>query len=316
MIKDAIKGRLVDFITKDRLLLNGFLVGPERSKRCIVYVHGMTGNFYSQKLPFSIADKVSRLGYSVFSINTRGHDLISVFREGKGRRKRRLVAGTEIEKFEDSYLDIDAALKKLMEMGFNKFILAGHSTGCQKVTYYQYKKNNRRVIGLLLLAPADDYSVHKMELGRRFNAVIRICKALVKEGKGNDLDRRVPWYFSPRRFLSVGDLKRVEARIFYYDGRMREFSKIRTPICAVFGSKEEYAYKPVREYLEILREKNRSESFVAAQINGATHSLRGYEDVVSNFVLGWLSLKQARSIHIKEIVEVNSKFPLASFGYS
>src|SRR5208282_5778835 len=80
-----VNGRLIEFITKDKVLLQGLLLGPSRSKTCVVYIHGMTGNFYGGNLQFSMASDLERIGVSLFSINTRGHDAVSVMRKIKGR---------------------------------------------------------------------------------------------------------------------------------------------------------------------------------------------------------------------------------------
>ena len=69
-----IEGRLIEFKAKDGSILNGFLTGPTKSKKCVIYVHGMTGNFYGSNLQFHIAKEISSSGYSLFSINTRGQD--------------------------------------------------------------------------------------------------------------------------------------------------------------------------------------------------------------------------------------------------
>lgn len=311
-----VSGRLVPFLAKDRSVLNGFLVGPNRSRKCMIYVHGMTGNFYGGTLQFSIAESIAREGFSLFSVNTRGHDAVSVIRRKKGRGGERFMAGTDLERFEDSLLDIDAAIKKLKGLGFRKFILAGHSTGCQKVTYYQYKKRNRSVVGLLLLAPADDYAIQKRDLGRRFDGVVRMSKRLVKEGKGNEPTKLVPSHFSPRRFLSIADLKNAEARIFDYDGPLKEFERIEAPICAVFGKREEYAAKPVLEYLRILGRRTRSLDFVGVVVDGAGHSFRNHNDVLSDFVARWIRSMGRRKVPTREIIELNRRFPLALLGYS
>jgi pimeloyl-ACP methyl ester carboxylesterase len=312
----GIKGRLIHFVAKDRSVLNGFLVGPRRSRRCMVYVHGMTGNFYGGTLQFRIAESIGRAGFSLFSINTRGHDAVSVIRKQKGRKIDRFMAGTDLERFEDSVLDIDAAVKKLWELGFRQFILAGHSTGCQKVTYYQYKKMSRKIMGILLLAPADDYAIQRKELGKRFDSAVKLCRKLIREGKGNEPSRLVPSHYSPRRFLSVADLKNVEARLFDYGGPLREFSRITAPVCAVFGRKEEYATMPVVQYLRILRKKTGAEGFVGAVVDGAGHSFRNHNEILADFVLRWVRSLDDKKKPMREIVELHPKFPLALLGYS
>ena len=305
---ETVEGRLVRLQTRDKVRIEGFLIGT-RNEACMIYVHGMFGNFYRSTLPFSLARKLSRNGVPVFILNTRGHDAVAVLKKGRGER---LIAGTDLERFEDSVFDIDAAIVALKQMGFKKFVLVGHSTGCQKVTYYQYKKKRREVIGVLLLAPADDYAIYRKELGSGFAAKIRLAKALVKKGHGDTVTHLMPSHFSPRRFLSLADLRNQEARVFNYDGKMHGFSSVKVPVCAVFGSREEYACKPVVEYMEILKRKNNSKSFLGVVVDDADHSFSGREDFLAGFASKWaLNLRSGKALPTG-ILELNSRFPLAS----
>ncbi len=314
--EDGRVGKLVQFTTEDRLVLDGFLAGPRKSTRCIIYVHGMTGTFYGAgKTRWEVAGRTRRAGFSFFSMNTRGHAAVA-FIGRKGRGRERLAAGTWVERFEDSVLDIDGAIRRLREMGFSEFILAGSSTGCQKIIYYQYKRANRAVKGLLLLAPTDDYAAQLKELGRRFDPTVRLCRRLVREGMGDEPSALVPYHFSPRRFLSVSDLRNPEARIFHYGGTMREFSTVFTPVCAVFGRREEHATMPVTEYLKILRSKKRKGGFVGVVVDGAGHSFDGRAEILGDFVLRWIKSLGNRKEPMREIVELHPKFPLALLGYS
>ncbi len=309
------EGRLIEFKAKDGSILNGFLTGPRKSRKCVIYVHGMTGNFYGSNLQFHIAKEISSSGYSLFTINTRGHDAVAVIKRVKGSSRDRFVAGTDLEKFEESVLDIDAAILALKNLKFSEIVLAGHSTGCQKVAYYQYKKKSKEVKGIILLAPADDYAIQKKTLGNRFEHTIAFSRKMAKEGRGNEPNPKIPSHFSPNRFLSLTDPKRPESRIFNYDGDLKEFSSINIPICAAFGSREEYAVKPILQYLKILKSKTSSMSFTGVMVDGAGHSFRKQETMLSVFIRIWLETKN-KKIQTYEILELNKKFPLTMLGYS
>lgn len=314
-VSEIAEGKLIEFMTKDGSILNGFLVGPSRSRKCLIYVHGMTGNFYGSRLQFSIAREIGSAGYSLFSINTRGHDAVSVIKTVKGRVRGRFIAGTETEKFEDSVLDIDAAIASMRKLGFSEIILAGHSTGCQKIAYYQYKRESRCVKGIILLAPADDYAIHKKALGKNFEKTVAFSKLRSKRGLGNNPSPEIPSHFSPNRFLSFADPKKPESRIFNYEGKLNEFASISIPICAVFGSKEEYATKPVLQYLRILKAKTSSASYTGVVVDGTGHSFRNHEADLSGFIRMWL-IRKNKKIQTHEILELNKKFPLTTLGYS
>ncbi|MBI4738936.1 DUF1749 domain-containing protein [Candidatus Woesearchaeota archaeon] len=292
-----IPGTLVEFKTDDGLLLHGFLVGASQAKTCIIYVHGMSGNFYRHQLPFVLSIAARKKGLGFFSMNTRGHDSAAPIYYAKNytkrkrkntKKKKKIIGGTNFEKFEDCVFDIRGAMGTLRKMGFRKFVLCGHSTGCQKIAFYQYKTRDRSVAGIILLAPADDYNAHRKNLGKKWKSVVNLCKALIKQGKGNETRKEIPGGFSARRYASIADLQRVESRIFNYDGRLREFSKITVPVFAMFGSEEQYADRPVKAYLSLLKEKTHSKRFDSAIVQKGNHSFVKRENEVAKLVTRWL----------------------------
>ena len=183
-IPNLIEGRLVTFLAGDGLVLHGFLAEKGRPGRCIVYVHGMSGNFYHSVLAKVLARKASKAGYSTFMMNTRGHDWMARGSAFSGRKIKRVTIGTAVERFEDCVRDIDGALRFLKKRGYSEFVLAGHSTGCQKILYYQYKRKARGVKALIHLAPEDDYNLNKRDLKKRWDRLVRKSRALSRSGKG------------------------------------------------------------------------------------------------------------------------------------
>ncbi|MBI5397947.1 DUF1749 domain-containing protein [Candidatus Woesearchaeota archaeon] len=290
----TIHGTLVEFKTDDGFRLHGFLSGKSSAKTCIIYVHGMHGNFYGHSLPFVISTAAMKQGFGFFSMNTRGHDLVAPVyyfaKKHSATKKIKMIGGTSFEKFEECVFDIRGAVRTLRNIGFRKFVLCGHSTGCQKITFYQYKTKDASVAGLILLAPADDYNMQRKSLGRKWKSVVNLCRVMVKQGKGDETRKEIPGRFSARRYLSIADLQRVESRIFNYNGRLREFSKITVPVFAVFGSKEQYADRPVKEYLDRLQKMTRSKQFDAAIIQGGNHSFTKHESDVAKLVVRWLRI--------------------------
>lgn len=276
---------IVRFEATDGLLLKGLMVrGKRRSAACVIVVHGMTGDFTSN-VPLALARNPGNT--DMFLMNSRGQGMISGFSKGKKPREKRLRIGTCLERFEESVNDIGGAIKVMSKLGYRKFILCGHSTGCQKVTYYYHRTHDRRVSGLVLAAPSDDYNLFRKRLGRKFARLQRLCAAKVSGGKGNEI---VPddSGFSAQRIDSVVNLKRVEARLFDYEGPLREFSRIRIPVLAIFGNLEEGASRPVWECLERLAHVTSSERFDAVLIDGAAHSFEGKEFELAKTINDWI----------------------------
>lgn len=272
---------MVKFTSTDGYVLDGFIVG--KGKVCMLFVHGMTGNFALTKLKVAAAESIVKNGGAFFSFNTRGHDISSLIK----KKKKYFVAGTNYERFEDSAKDIGGAISVLRKLGYKKFILAGHSTGCQKILYYQWKKKNGDVLGMLLIGPGDDYNIAKKTLGKKFNSAVSSAKKMMKN-KQADKPLSYSWQgFSARRFLSVADTKNAEARLFNYEGPLREFSTIKLPILAVIGGKEDWLWMPAQKYTELLAKKTKSKRFEACIIKGANHGMYGKEAELEKAIGKW-----------------------------
>ncbi len=138
-------------------------------------------------------------------------------------------------------------------------------------------------MGLILVSAGDDHNQWKdCILGKKFNTTVKAAKKLVKSGRGYQLD--FTHGDTPQRFLSVADLKNVEARLFNYKGPMKEFIKIKIPILAMFGSNEKFA----EHCLGTMAGKTNSRLFESHIVKGAAHRYCGQEskaaDIISDFV--------------------------------
>ncbi len=158
----------------------------------------------------------------------------------------------------------------------------------------QISKRDRK--GLILSAPADDYNSDKNEMGRRFGEAVAFARKQSKKDRNAIMPERYGAGFtSVSRFLSLTDLKNVESRIFNYDlERLDVFRRMKVPVLALFGTREQYALKPVKEYMRILAENYRGVSFRGVLIKGANHSFRGKEEGLSREVARWLDDTESR----------------------
>ena len=278
-------GELYSYAAADGLVLNGFLVRSKAgNKRAIINVFGMTGDFFSSDRYHAMCRALGGSNTDIFLANNRG---LGSWMRFKRQKEEDTFAGTAFEKFGESIHDIRGAVDLLAALGYNEIILQGHSTGAQKIAYYQYKKRDKRVKGLILIGAADDYNIARHGLGQRFGKAVSIAKAMVAHGKGDKLTPAWISYYTAARFLSYADPKNVESRLFDYDGKLREFSALRDPMLVVFGSKEEWALKPVNTYISILRKKTKSRRYKAVVIPGADHSFHGSEEALAKAVAKW-----------------------------
>ena len=252
-------------------MLDGFYrPAPKKSAPLLVFVHGMGSNFYRSALKKAFLEAAPALGLGVLSFNNRGAE-----------------RGTEDEKFLACLPDLDAAAEFARRRGHRKLVFVGHSTGCQKIAYWQAKRRHPAVAGLVLLAPADDYATTRRDFGKRFEKKVAWAKRMVAAGKGDAQVAGLYERFTAARFLSLADLKHPEANVFRYAGTLAQFRRIQCPVLAVFGEQEEFAAIPPAEMLAILRKKTNSREFDDWLIPGADHGFHGCEAELALSVCQW-----------------------------
>ncbi len=252
--------------------LDGFWVrGPRRAHTLLLYVHGMGGSFYRSEFKKEMMRQAPTRGLDVLSFNNRGAE--------------KAVAS---ERFSDCLADLDAAADFAESRGYRRLVLFGHSTGCQKITWWQHRRRDRRVAALVLAGIGDDYAIARRDLGRSFDAAVARARAWVRQGR---TDRPLPGKclgFTAPRFLSVADPRQVEARLFNFAGPLREFAALRPPVLALLPEREEYACQPVPALAEQLRARSRSRRFGALIVPEADHSFHGVEPAAVRATLDWL----------------------------
>lgn len=253
--------------------LDGFLLHGNRRKPALIIVHGMHSNFYRSPWKKALLRECAARKIAALSFNNRGAE-----------------AGTNSERFRDCIVDLAAAIGFMSRRGYSKVVLVGHSTGCQKATYYQAVRRDPRVIGLVLLAIGDDLAIVRRDLGRSFASWVARARLMVRRGRGNE-PLKAPGIppFTARRFLSIADAQSVEARLFDFSraGPRRWFERIRCPVLCVLAEKDEYETMPPRQMIQQLKARYRGRLFEARIIRGADHSFRRRERTMARLVAAW-----------------------------
>jgi len=132
---------------------------PARRRRvALIWVHGLGSVFSSgQSLIRELSTRLTAAGVGYFKFNTRGHDVVA----GRGR----VLAGAAFERFGESVRDIRAMITFARQCGYATVVLAGHSTGANKVLYYTARARDRRVAALGLLGPVSDIAGEVKRIG-------------------------------------------------------------------------------------------------------------------------------------------------------
>ncbi|MDO8593596.1 MAG: alpha/beta fold hydrolase [bacterium] len=283
---------LIDIVTPKRFKLNGLWFGSAKPKRVIIFVHGLSGSAFATTLAEEFVDRET----AVITFSNRGHDKITrLHRLDKTKKGYHSVrAGQAHEVFTDCVDDIQSVINFVRGAGVRDIYLAGHSTGCQKSVYYASKKENQKKIkGIILLAPLSDYAgAVKSDTNGRLARATKIARGLVKRGKKHDL---LPAYLTQgpidaQRFLSLYTPESAE-EIFTYalpKKNPKAFKSIQLPLLTILAADDEYGDRPAEEIAEWFRSHTRSKRYSAHIISGSLHGFRGKEKRVANIVRSWM----------------------------
>jgi pimeloyl-ACP methyl ester carboxylesterase len=287
---------LVRVSTTDGVALDGICVEPRRRGRtALVWVHGLGSVFSSgQALIAELAPRLARVGIAYFKLNTRGHDVVA----GRGRN----LAGAAFERFGDSVKDIRAMIGLARACGYRRVILAGHSTGANKVLHYAAERRDRRVAGLLLVGPVSDVAAERKRVGARELARrVTVAERLVRR------DRQAlvpgPWgYWSARRYLSLYRPGETEDVFPYYrpNARWSALRRVRVPTAAILGSRDEFLDRPADEAIDAFRENaTRAPSFTGLVVPEALHGFAGHEAALAGAIVDWTQKCRPRPSLVK-----------------
>ena len=274
--------------TRDGVPLDGVIREPTRRRRAaLIWVHGLGSTFASgQPLIEVLSRRLNRVGVAYLKFNNRGHDIVV--------RGGRRLQGSAFERFTECVEDIRTTIAFARRAGYRTIILAGHSTGANKVLHYAARTRDRRVRGLILLGPVSDIAGEMKEIGP---AELRRRVTIAERLAARDPDGLVPTAFgfrSARRYLSLYRAGEAEDLFPYYrsNGRWTALRRIRIPIAVVVGSRDEYLDRPVAALIEAF-EKNatKTRSFTAVVIPGALHGFSGHESTLSRELARWIETR-------------------------
>lgn len=187
---------LIKTTTTDGLRLDGALHQPSHGPSnplivdAVVCLPGAGGNFYGSELFEGITPGLLDLGLVVLWANTRGHDGVSA---SSGKRQRQGVA---YESVDECRFDVRAWVNFLVDRGFERVGLFGHSLGAIKAIYAQAHQPHSAV-GCIVAAspPRLSYSAFKNgEQSPLFFQTITMAEKYVREGRPDHLmDARFPF---------------------------------------------------------------------------------------------------------------------------
>jgi acetyl esterase/lipase len=276
---------LVRLRTRDGVWLDGVVAEPARHRgAALIWVHGLGSAFSSgQPLIRELSTRLTAAGVGYLKVNTRGHDVVA----GRGAR----LAGAAFERFTQSVEDIRAMIAFAVRRGFRRVILAGHSTGANKVLHYVARVRDRRVAALILLGPISDIAGEVKRVGaRELRRRVAIAERLARRDP-RALVPRAWGFLGARRYVSLYKPGQSEDVFPYYrpGARWTALRSVRVPLAVVIGGRDEYLDRPARALIDAFRQNAPgARAFAGIVVRGARHGFALRERELTDEVVGWL----------------------------
>lgn len=278
--------KYVEVKTEKNLYLFGNLFSSN-SDKCILYVLGMSENFYESKFARVIAKQVSNENIDfLFGHNQGSFQIMNLKHMQEDGKIKNVLKGAAYEDYDDSNYDIDAWIKFLKDRGYKKIILIAHSLGCNKVIRYLNEYNYDDIYACILLAPQDmrnakELSIHE---GMYDEAVYNI-----KHNKPEKILSKKFLCFCNMSSKTFYDFieKQKELNNIPYKDKKGNFSKIKSidiPIYSIIGTKD--GGENSEEYMRTFSENCKNGKFDI--INGAKHNFDDYEEYLSEIILNYI----------------------------
>ena len=286
--------QVVEIVTPKKFILNGLWFGPEHPKKAIIFVHGLGGNaFGGHKLVMPLVDNNT----AVVFFSNRGHDSISKLKKIDRRKKKgysSVMAGESLEIFTNCVDDIQGAINFSKSQGIKEIYLIGHSTGCQKSTYFLAQKGKQsQVKGVILLAPMSDYSSIPQLSDNQYQPALKMAQKMLKEKKSFELLPTDIWpeTISAQRFISLYTPDSPEEIFTYSQVNKRPLTlrKVKIPILAVLAGYDEFRDRPatkIAKWFEKYIGKRKTNRVVI--IKNAPHSFNKYENKILEEIRLWI----------------------------
>lgn len=274
-----------DSYTTDGLRLPMVHFESRKKDICVIFVHGMCQTIIDNYFSIVCGNILSENNIGFIYEHNRGHSIENDILMKDGTYKR---YGCMYEIFEDCIYDIDLALNKAKELGYKRFILMGHSYGCNKLIYYYYKKKPD-IFGMVL-ASAPDMVGLQLYRQKDYKKLIKEAKENIDNNKGDSLLSNLVedyMYMSSRTYYNwfnknsnLDNLPVMRNTKKWY-----QFESLNIPILTFSGTLETENYL----HLDLLKEKAKNcDNFMYKYIEGANHFYTNKENEIALLILEWV----------------------------
>lgn len=287
------------FKTQDNAELVGVLHKGEENKKVIIAVHGMTSDCLKKRDDI-IAKTMTENQIDYFIFNNRGHDVVTYIGKEINGEYAKQKAGTAYENIQDSYYDIKSAIDEMLRKGYEEIYLQGHSLGCTKIVYTYNKLKNKeenkyieKVKAIILLSLVDIPRVQKINLGEKYQYMLKYAQEKEQEGKQEELMPEESFIhpISVKTYLKYFGKEGKEIDFAQYSNKeynYKELNNIEIPLFMRWGDTFEMIEQKASDLVEIIKQKLTNLKIDIDYINGANHGYTDKEQILAKQILKFL----------------------------
>ena len=286
----------VYFELEDKVELVGLLHRPENTTdEVVISIHGMQSNCFKKREDI-LAKVINNAGIAYFAFDNRGANLMCYTKKTDGTKT--LNGGSVYEDVLESYYDIKGAIEKMLELGYTKIHLQGHSLGCTKIVYAYNRlkkenyKNLENIQSIILLSLVDLVDLQKYDLGiDKYNKMLEL--AIEKEARGEEMELMPFDSFdhpiSVKSYLRYyRDNQEIDFAKFNdnnYD--FKEINNISIPLFLRWGENDLVVQK-IDELIELLKTKINNPKLDIGYIKNTDHGYTNKEEVLGEKIKKFL----------------------------
>lgn len=272
-------GELVSVKTQKNIDLVGFLSTCEnRNSKLFIMTHGRGGNLHSGMSSFlkPLYQAAHQSDYDFLTISDSGSGFFRIY-----------------DKFESCLDDYFTWLEFCKRRGYQEIILAAHSYGPLKITYFYHQIKPKEVKGLFYLAPTDAYGIWKKQAGNQADNFLNMAHQMIKEKNGHELMSKSAYYnpISAQSYYSLyGSKSKMKGIFDFHDpqANYKILKGIQIPVLVIIGSEDKFNFDVLpEEKIKILNQVLKKPTCVL--IPDGDHVLTGKDQQLSKSVKSWLS---------------------------
>ena len=288
----------VYFELEDNVELFGLLHRPDnnlKTDEVVISVHGMQSNCFKKREDI-LGNVINESGIAYFAFNNRGTEIACYTKKTDGRKI--LNGGCAFEDVLESYYDIKGAIDKMIELGFEKIHLQGHSLGCTKIVYSYNKlkeekyENLDKIKSIILLSLVDLVDLQKYDLGiEKYKEVLKLAVEKEKNNEEMDLlprdsfDHPISVKSYLRYYRDNEDIDFARFSDKEYD--FKEMNNINIPLFLRWGETDLVIQK-LDELIEFLKLKINNNKLDIDYIKDTDHGYTNKEEILGKEIVEFI----------------------------